>query len=202
MLVTTTNVSTACPRANYKIDTFAKMVLHEVFFVLIPRGETWLVAVLVCFFLLSKLFYYCLCYFYFLVFQTLLILTWPLCQKTAKETSFFLPFQKSEVKFFVSFDTKKKKPKSSCPFFTKKSSLLNVDANAEKPGAPHGLNLTQEAGGWVLRWFGPKDDSKVLFYTIEYKTDSIDENWLPLTDTKIDKAEASYMSKDPDFPSL
>ena len=57
-------------------------------------------------------------------------------------------------------------------------------------------DLTQEAGGWVLRWRGPKDDSKVLFYTIEYKIDVGDE-WQKLggSTTRIDKDEASYMSK-------
>jgi len=69
------------------------------------------------------------------------------------------------------------------------------DGNAEKPGAPHGLNLTQEAGGWVLRWFGPKDDSKVLYYTIEYKTDTNDPNWHKFTEAKVDKEEASYLIK-------
>ena len=77
--------------------------------------------------------------------------------------------------------------------------VLSPDGNAaDRPGAPTGLNLTQEAGGWVLRWSGPKDDSKVLFYTIEYKTDSSnDAVWQKLggRHAKIDKAEASYMSK-------
>ena len=31
----------------------------------------------------------------------------------------------------------------------------------EKPGAARNLTLTQEAGGWVLRWLGPKEDSDI-----------------------------------------
>ena len=43
----------------------------------------------------------------------------------------------------------------------------------EKPGAATNLTLTQEAGGWVLRWVGPKEDTAkdIIYYTIEYTED-------------------------------
>lgn len=64
----------------------------------------------------------------------------------------------------------------------------------EAPGAATNLTLTQEAGGWVLRWVGPPDDSKLIYYTVQIKKDSQGEEWMPLTDSKIDVEEASYMS--------
>lgn len=66
----------------------------------------------------------------------------------------------------------------------------------ERPTAATNITLTQEAGGWVLRWDGPKEpDTNILYYTIEIKKDSQGGEWIPLTDQKIDVAEASYMSK-------
>jgi hypothetical protein len=57
------------------------------------------------------------------------------------------------------------------------------------------LTLTQEAGGYVLRWQGPPDTSKILYYTVEIKKDGQGEKWRPLTDHRIDTEEASYMSE-------
>jgi hypothetical protein len=66
----------------------------------------------------------------------------------------------------------------------------------ERPTAATNITLTQEAGGWVLRWDGPKEpDTNILYYTIEIKKDSQGGEWIPLTDQKIDVAEASYMIK-------
>ena len=51
----------------------------------------------------------------------------------------------------------------------------NQDGPGPKPGAATNLTLTQEAGGWVLRWIGPKEESAeapITYYTIEYKQDS------------------------------
>eukprot|EP00095_Tigriopus_kingsejongensis_P006307 snap_masked-scaffold61_size441589-processed-gene-2.1 protein:Tk06307 transcript:snap_masked-scaffold61_size441589-processed-gene-2.1-mRNA-1 annotation:"protein turtle isoform x8" len=65
----------------------------------------------------------------------------------------------------------------------------------EAPPAAQNLSLTQEAGGWVLRWQGPKDDPSLLYYTIQIKKNSQGAKWKPLTDQKIDVDEASYMFK-------
>ena len=65
----------------------------------------------------------------------------------------------------------------------------------ERPPPATNLTLTQEAGGYVLRWQGPPDTSKILYYTIEIKKDGQGEKWRPLTDHRIDTEEASYMSK-------
>ena len=65
----------------------------------------------------------------------------------------------------------------------------------ERPPPATNLTLTQEAGGYVLRWQGPADSSKILYYTIEIKKDGQGEKWRPLTDHRIDTEEASYMSK-------
>ena len=49
---------------------------------------------------------------------------------------------------------------------------LCTDGPGEGPGAATNLTITQEAGGWVLRWVGPKDDkedSSILYYTVEHK---------------------------------
>jgi hypothetical protein len=56
------------------------------------------------------------------------------------------------------------------------------------------------AGGWVIRWEKPKDPDlvgpgQVLYYTIEKKEDSHVADWEPLTDHKIEPAEASYLIK-------
>jgi hypothetical protein len=64
----------------------------------------------------------------------------------------------------------------------------------ERPPPATNLTLTQEAGGYVLRWQGPADTSKILYYTIEIKKDGQGEKWRPLTDHRIDTEEASYMS--------
>ena len=50
--------------------------------------------------------------------------------------------------------------------------LCHLGGPGEKPGAARNLTLTQEAGGWVLRWLGPKEDSDIKYYTIEHKQDS------------------------------
>merc|ERR1719223_1291251 len=48
----------------------------------------------------------------------------------------------------------------------------------ERPPPATNLTLTQEAGGWVLRWEGPKEpESNVLYYTIEKKKDTQGEEW-------------------------
>lgn len=65
----------------------------------------------------------------------------------------------------------------------------------EAPGPATNLTLTQEAGGWVLRWLGPPDESKLIYYTVQIKEDSDGQKWMPLTASKIDVEEASYMSK-------
>ena len=65
----------------------------------------------------------------------------------------------------------------------------------ERPPPATNLTLTQEAGGYVLRWQGPADTSKILYYTVEIKKDGQGEKWRPLTDHRIDTEEASYMSK-------
>jgi hypothetical protein len=65
----------------------------------------------------------------------------------------------------------------------------------ERPPPATNLTLTQEAGGYVLRWQGPSDPTKILYYTVEIKKDGQGEKWGPLTDHRIDTEEASYMSK-------
>ena len=50
--------------------------------------------------------------------------------------------------------------------------IYHLGGPGEKPGAARNLTLTQEAGGWVLRWLGPKEDSDIKYYTIEHKQDS------------------------------
>ena len=66
----------------------------------------------------------------------------------------------------------------------------------EAPPPATNLTLSQEAGGWVLRWEGPKDpDPNLMYYTVQIKKDSQGGEWVPLTDQKIDVEEASYMSK-------
>ena len=65
----------------------------------------------------------------------------------------------------------------------------------ERPPTATNLTLTQEAGGYVLRWQGPSDPTKILYYTVEIKKDGQGEKWRPLTDHRIDTEEASYMSK-------
>ena len=65
----------------------------------------------------------------------------------------------------------------------------------ERPPPATNLTLTQEAGGWVLRWAGPEGpDSKILYYTIQKKKDSQGEEWRVIS-KYIDVEEASYMSK-------
>ena len=65
----------------------------------------------------------------------------------------------------------------------------------ERPPPATNLTLTQEAGGWVLRWEGPKEpESNVLYYTIEKKKDTQGEEWKRFAEY-IDVEEASYMSK-------
>ena len=49
---------------------------------------------------------------------------------------------------------------------------LCADGPGEKPGAATNLTLSQEAGGWVLRWLGPKEDTGIVYYTIQHKEDS------------------------------
>ncbi len=76
---------------------------------------------------------------------------------------------------------------------------LDVPAG-QRPPAAHNLTLTQEAGGWVLRWLGPKeqdpeDPNRILYYTVESKSDSQGGIWKTLNNHQIDVAEASYMSK-------
>ncbi len=51
------------------------------------------------------------------------------------------------------------------------------------------------AGGWVLRWLGDLSDPRLLYYTAEIKGMKDKDKWMPLTDQKIDKEEASYLSK-------
>ena len=65
----------------------------------------------------------------------------------------------------------------------------------ERPPPATNLTLSQEAGGYVLRWQGPSDLTKILYYTVEIKKDGQGEKWRPLTDHRIDTEEASYMSK-------
>ncbi|XP_059095272.1 protein turtle-like isoform X4 [Tigriopus californicus] len=65
----------------------------------------------------------------------------------------------------------------------------------EAPPPATNLSLTQEAGGWVLRWQGPPKGSNVSYYTIQIKKNSQGGKWKPLTDQKIDVEEASYMFK-------
>lgn len=66
----------------------------------------------------------------------------------------------------------------------------------ESPPAATNLTLTQEAGGWVLRWMGPKEhDPNLQYYTVQVKKDSQGGEWTALTDMKIDVEEASYMSE-------
>ena len=77
---------------------------------------------------------------------------------------------------------------------SKKNFTLDVPLGERPPPATN-LTLTQEAGGWVLRWEGPKEpDSKVLYYTIQKKKDTQGEEWKKLAEY-IDVDEASYMSK-------
>ena len=92
----------------------------------------------------------------------------------------------------------------------------------EAPGPATNLTLDQEAGGWVLRWIGPKvscptknslsdksimsiliyslqkegkEDPNLRYYTVQIKKDKDDEEWQPLSDQKIDVDEASYLSE-------
>ena len=69
----------------------------------------------------------------------------------------------------------------------------------EAPDPATNLTLTQEAGGWVLRWIGPKDQdpkdpNRLIYYTIQIREDQEGKEWTPFTDKKIDVDEASYMS--------
>lgn len=67
---------------------------------------------------------------------------------------------------------------------------------ADLPEPATNLTLQQEAGGFVLRWVGAPENSSVLYYTVEYKTDpDEDAPWYPLSENRIDRDEASYMSK-------
>ena len=57
--------------------------------------------------------------------------------------------------------------------------IFPKDGPGEKPVAATNLTLTQEAGGWVLRWIGPnekdlteEDPKKIIYYTVEHKQDS------------------------------
>ena len=70
----------------------------------------------------------------------------------------------------------------------------------QAPGPATNLTLEPEAGGWVLRWIGPKDDQgnddpNLRYFTVQIKKDSQDEQWQPLSDQKIDVDEASYLSE-------
>lgn len=83
--------------------------------------------------------------------------------------------------------------------------LIIVDVPpGERPPPATNLTLTQEAGGWILRWEGPKDPdtANILYYSIEKKKDSQGETWKRFAEY-IDVEEASYMSKfllrPPDF---
>ena len=74
---------------------------------------------------------------------------------------------------------------------------LNLDVpEGEQPPPATNLTLTQEAGGWVLRWEPPKDENKssVLYYSIQKKKDTQGEEWKNLAEY-IDVDEASFMSK-------
>ena len=72
--------------------------------------------------------------------------------------------------------------------------ILDVPPGERPPPATN-LTLNQEAGGWVLRWEGPKEpDPNLLYYTIEKKKDSQGEKWKRFAEY-IDVEEASYMSK-------
>ena len=82
----------------------------------------------------------------------------------------------------------------------------------ERPPPARNLNISQEAGGWVLRWEGPgsdgdSDDSEgaedaegtgsngILYYAVEKRKDKDDDkDWQRIADN-IDVKEASYMSK-------
>ena len=67
----------------------------------------------------------------------------------------------------------------------------------ERPPPANNLTISQEAGGWVLRWQGPEDSAKesnILYYTVEKRKDNKGEPWLKLAEY-IDVDEASYMSK-------
>lgn len=63
------------------------------------------------------------------------------------------------------------------------------------PAPATNLTLSPEAGGWVLRWIGDLSDQKLLYYTVQVKGISQGDKWAKLTDSKIDKEEASYLSK-------
>lgn len=68
----------------------------------------------------------------------------------------------------------------------------------DKPTKAVNLNVTQEAGGWVLRWDPPSEDDEnpPLYYTVEFKPDSgKNDSFTQMTDLKIDVDEASYLSK-------
>merc|ERR1719188_279006 len=49
----------------------------------------------------------------------------------------------------------------------------------EAPGPATNLTLDQEAGGWVLRWIGPKkegkEDPNLRYYTVQIKKDKDDK---------------------------
>ena len=68
----------------------------------------------------------------------------------------------------------------------------------ERPPPAINLTMSQEAGGWVLRWQGPEQESdkesSVLYYTVEKRKDNKGEPWIKLAEY-IDVEEASYMSK-------
>jgi hypothetical protein len=65
----------------------------------------------------------------------------------------------------------------------------------EAPQPATNLTLTPEAGGFVLRWVGPKEDPNLVYYTVQIRQDSQDMEWTALTDQKIHVDEASYLSK-------
>ena len=69
----------------------------------------------------------------------------------------------------------------------------------EQPPRALNLNVSEEAGGWVLRWEGSNETlannrTKVLYYTVEKRKDKDGEPWQRLAEY-IHVEEASYMSK-------
>ena len=50
--------------------------------------------------------------------------------------------------------------------------IFYPEGSGDGPGTASNLTLSQEAGGWVLRWIGPKEDTDIRYYTIQIKQDS------------------------------
>jgi len=64
----------------------------------------------------------------------------------------------------------------------------------EAPSAAFNLTVDPVAGGWVLRWLGDLSDQRLQYYTAQIRGIKEKDQWIPLTDQKIDKEEASYLS--------